>query len=78
MTIRKSFLFWMVLLCIFPSGLHATTAFDYSAWDAFLKKNVNENGDVDYQSIKKDPKELNDFLTVLAAVNEREVALWPR
>ena len=81
MMFPKTFLFWLVLFCIFPSGLQAATpatAFDYSVWDAFLKKNVNENGDVDYQSIKKDPKELNDFLSVLTAASEKEMKLWPR
>jgi hypothetical protein len=75
---KKIFLTVFFLLLIFPTGLHAATAFDYSAWDAFLKKNVNERGEVDYQSIKKDPKELNDSLAVLMAVDERELASWPR
>jgi hypothetical protein len=78
MMFRKIFPFCVLFLLIFPVGLHASTAFDYSAWDAFLKKYVNDNGDVDYQSIKKDPKELNDFLAVLMAANEQEMASWPR
>lgn len=75
---KKIFLPIFFLLCVFPAGLHAATAFDYSAWDTFLKKNVNEKGEVDYQSIKKDPKGLNDSLAVLMAVSEGEMALWPR
>ena len=43
---KKIFVSIFLLLCSFPAGLHAATAFDYSAWDAFLKKNVNENGEV--------------------------------
>ncbi len=66
------------LLCFFPAGLHAGTAFDYSVWDAFLSKNVNEKGEVDYQSIKKDPKALKDALATLTAVNESLIGSWPR
>ena len=65
-------------LCFFSAGLHASTAFDYAAWDAFLKKNVNEMGEVNYQSIVKDPKDLDDFLARLMAVNELDIATWPR
>jgi hypothetical protein len=75
---KKIFLPVLFLLCAFPVALYAATAFDYSDWDAFLKKNVDEKGEVDYRSIKKDPKELNDSLAVLMAVNEREMASWPR
>ena len=75
---KKIFLSVFFLLLIFPAGLYAATAFDYSVWDTFLKKNVNERGEVDYQSIKKDPKGLNDSLEVLMAVDERELASWPR
>jgi len=78
MTLRKKILVSVfLLLCSFPSGLHAATGFDYSAWDAFLKKNVNEKGQVDYQSIAKDPKELNDCLAILLAANSKIVS-WPR
>jgi len=65
------------LICSFPVNLHAA-AFDYSSWDAFLKKNVNESGDVDYQAIAKDPKSLNDCLTGLMSVSEQDLASWPR
>ena len=75
---KKIFVSIFFLLCSFPAGLHAATAFDHSAWDAFLKKNVNERGEVDYQSITKDPKDLNDYLASLMAVNELEMASWPR
>ncbi|MEI7750981.1 MAG: DUF547 domain-containing protein [Candidatus Omnitrophota bacterium] len=74
---KKIFVSFFLLLCFFPSGLHAATGFDYSAWDAFLKKNVNEKGEVDYQSISKDPKELNDCLALLLAA-EPKIVSWPR
>jgi hypothetical protein len=75
---RKIFPAVFFLLWFFPASLCASTAFDYSAWDAFLKKNVNENGYVDYRSIKKDPRDLNDCLAILMAVKELEVKSWPR
>jgi hypothetical protein len=78
MTLQKFLSLWIFLLCVFPAGLHAATAFDYSAWDTFLKKNVNENGDVDYQSITKDPKDLNDCLTSLESLDGRVIQKWPR
>ncbi|MFH1800004.1 MAG: DUF547 domain-containing protein [Candidatus Omnitrophota bacterium] len=78
MTLQKFLSLWIFLLCFCPAGLHASTAFDYSAWDAFLKKNVNENGEVDYQSIKKDPKELNDSLASLESVDGLAMRTWPR
>jgi len=58
--------------------LHAVDAFDHSAWDAFLKKNVNDSGAVDYTSVAKDPKALNDYLASLMGLNEGEVKSWPR
>ncbi|MEI8378394.1 MAG: hypothetical protein WCF95_07650, partial [bacterium] len=75
---KKIFVLIVVLLCAFSSGLHAATALDSSAWDAFLKKNVNDKGEVDYQSIAKDPKDLNDCLERLMAVSGSEMAAWPR
>ncbi len=78
MSFQKKIFILIFLLCSFPAGLHAATAFDHSAWDAFLKKNVNERGEVNYQSITKDPKDLNDYLASLMAVKESEIASWPR
>jgi len=75
---KKLFIAILLLLCSFPAGLHAATAFDYSSWDAFLKKNVDEKGNVDYQSVARDPKELDGFLTTLMSVNEQEMTSWPR
>lgn len=75
---KKIFAMFFFLSCSFSPGLHAATAFDHSAWDIFLKKNVNENGQVDYQSIRKDPMALDDYLAILMAANESEVASWPR
>lgn len=55
--------------------------FDHSLWDAFLKKYVNEKGDVNYAAVKKDPSMLLDYLEILAASNapkqrEEGIAFW--
>jgi len=58
----------------------AAGPFDHSLWDAFLKKYVNEQGDVNYQAVKKDPVLLNDYLQQLGTVTEIGMRLedWPR
>lgn len=79
MTIQKKIIILIVfLLYSFPAHLCAATAFDHSAWDAFLKKNVNEKGEVDYQSVAKDPKELDDYLANLMSVRQSDMTSWPR
>jgi hypothetical protein len=75
---KKLFILLFLLSCSFPAGIYAATAFDHSSWDVFLKKNVNDRGEVDYQSITKDPKDLNDYLARLMAVKPSEMASWPR
>ncbi|MFH0984018.1 MAG: DUF547 domain-containing protein [Candidatus Omnitrophota bacterium] len=76
--LKKLFLSFSFFFCVLPAGLHAATAFDYSSWDAFLKKNVNEKGEVDYRSIKNDPKELNDFIESLTQAGGSDMKAWPR
>lgn len=79
MKLRKKIIFAVFLwLCSFPASLRAATAFDHSVWDSFLKKNVNDKGEVDYRSVAKDPKELNEYLTSLMSVPDGDMASWPR
>jgi len=79
MTLLKRILIPVCFLLLpFLGELHAATAFDSSVLDAFLKKNVNESGAVDYASITKDPKELQACWTQLMMVTEAEMAAWPR
>ena len=67
------------LLCPPPSSFALDKPFDHSTWDAFLKKFVNEKGEVDYAGIKKDPKLLNDYLARLAAIDLGDFNFnWPR
>jgi len=76
--LKRSFLIAAFLIPCFLCGLRAATAFDHSALDSFLKKHVSESGMVDYQSIAKEPKDLNDYLSNLMAVTEMEMVSWPR
>lgn len=78
MKLQKKFILALFFIGVFPPGLCAATTFDHSAWDAFLKNNVNERGEVDYQSIAKNPKALNDCLEHLMSANPSAMALWPR
>lgn len=62
----------------------AGPSFDHSLWDRFLKEHVNENGEVDYAGVKKDPSLLNDYLSSVRAVAREDdpmhwpVRSWPR
>lgn len=79
MIVKKSFFIAILFFFLFsPMNAHAATAFDYSSWDTFLKKHVNEKGEIDYGTIVKDPKELNDSLAPLMAANEIQMRSWPR
>ena len=62
----------LVLVCP-PAGFAASPGFDHSRWDAFLKKFVSDQGDVDYAAVKRDPSLLNDYLGHLAAQDPLEV-----
>jgi len=57
----------------------AGEGFDHSLWDAFLKKFVNEKGEVNYTAVKKDPALLNGYLALIEG--EKPVGFgktWPR
>ena len=76
---QKTFLLiFLVVAATFFSLLPEAVAFDHSAWSAFLKKQVDEKGDVNYRAIAKDPKPLQDYLTSLIAVTDLEMQSWPR
>lgn len=53
--------------------------FDHGTWDRLLKRYVNEEGDVQYQALQKDPSLLDEYLDQLKAIDPREFpAQWPR
>lgn len=72
-------LLWICLLALSFSGeVRAAEPYDYAPWDAFLKKNVNEKGEVAYRAIVKDPQELDACFARLTAVSLSELASLPR
>ncbi|OQA51326.1 MAG: hypothetical protein BWY44_01125 [Candidatus Omnitrophica bacterium ADurb.Bin292] len=51
----------------------------HAVWRSFLHQFVNENGDVNYAGVKRNPALLNDYLAFIAAQNPVDVkTLWPR
>lgn len=71
------FLFLLSALLL-PSASAMEQAFDHSPWDQFLKKYVNEKGDVDYAAAKKDPSLLIKYLKSFEDVDPQDFASWPR
>lgn len=68
-------------LCValVPLAFSLEKPFDHSAWDQFLKRFVNEKGEVNYQAVKADPALLNQYLGQIAAVTMDEFQTnWPR
>ena len=52
--------------------------FDHSDWDKFLKKFVNDKGEVNYQAAKTDPSLLDGYLEILKAIPIEQFDDWPR
>jgi hypothetical protein len=68
-------------ILFFAAPAHAkeiSLIFDHSEWDQFLKKFVNEKGEVDYRSAKKEPELLNAYVEKLKSFSTREFKAWPR
>ena len=54
-------------------------SFDHSLWDQFLKKVVNDRGEVNYQAAAQDPSLLKAYLEKLKQVDEGALRQqWPR
>jgi len=45
---------------------------DHSAWDALLKKHVNQQGFVDYKGFQNDREKLNQYLQMLSSQNPND------
>ena len=79
------FVFFLTVLSFSLSSIlfaGAPKPFDHSTWDQFLKKFVNEKGEVDYAGVKKDPSLLEAYLKqmsprILPKKSENE-NVWPR
>ncbi|MFT6717481.1 MAG: hypothetical protein ACJA0Q_002138, partial [Saprospiraceae bacterium] len=54
-----------------------TTTFDHSAWNALLKANVSEAGNVNYKGIKNSVVKLDAYLNVLSSTTIDE-KIWSK
>ena len=77
---KRFFLGCLISLNIFlpATALQAANAVDHSAWDSFLKKYVNEKGEVNYQAVKADPAALNEYFKNILTVDGKVMSGWPR
>jgi len=74
-------LFVLFLLFSFPASAHAEKAlvpFDHSEWDQFLKRFVNEKGEVQYRSALKERQSLDAYLEKLKSIPGKALRGWPR
>ena len=80
MKLLKLFCFSFLIFAIATAPLcEAAQGFDHSPWDAFLKKYVNEKGEVDYAAVKKDPSMLNAFFELFSDEGPAGFNVtWPR
>ena len=62
----------------FSTGEEVSLPFDHSLWDQFLKKFVNEKGEVNYGAAKEDPSLLDAYLEKLKSFSALEFEGWPR
>lgn len=76
----KKILLIFTAVFVLPPGLFALDQpFDHSLFDQFLKKYVNEAGNVDYAAAHKDPSLLDQYLSQIKAVDEKDYfKTWPR
>ncbi len=75
------FLSFFFLCFLVSSGLNAAEVslpFDHSEWDQFLKKFVNEKGEVNYRAVKEDPELLNTYLEKIKSFPSSAFLNWPR
>ncbi len=75
--------FPVLVFCFFAflsNALAQSQSFDHSLWDQFLKKYVNERGEVNYQAAAQDPSLLNSYLEKLKQMDDRASSphQWPR
>lgn len=77
---RASVFILLFVLSLAPSVLAEPLQkpFDHSNWDSFLKKYVNEKGDVNFAEIKKDPEPLKKYMRDLRKVDEGSFLEWSR
>lgn len=59
-------------------SLLTVASFNHSDWDRFLRKFVNEKGEVNYSAAQKDPRLLNRYVKKLKNIKTSELTEWPR
>ena len=72
---------FLVLFCFFSfsNAFAETQGFDHSLWDQFLKKYVNDQGQVNYRAAAADNNLLKSYLEKLKNVDEAALRQqWPR
>jgi hypothetical protein len=81
---RKLIPFFISLLFILPLSPISAQArldkpYDHSIWDEFLKKFVNDRGEVDYRGIKQNRELLDRYVAQLADFDDPSfLKTWPR
>jgi hypothetical protein len=77
---RRIFYFLFLLCLALPArAQEVSLPFDHSEWDQFLKKYVNEKGEVDYRAAQKDPTLLIAYLEKLKSFSASDFSKeWPR
>ena len=75
-TLAYGLLSFTFLLCAPAFALDKP--FDHSTWDQFLKRFVNEDGEVDYRGVKQEPELLEQYLHRLASMDPADFPEWPR
>lgn len=66
------------LFSLLFSFLLVSLPLDHSEWDRFLKKFVNEKGEVNYPEARKDPSLLDAYLDKIKKIPVKEMDEWPR
>lgn len=72
------FIFQTVLFAEVDQSQTASLPFDHSEWDQFLKKFVNEKGEVNYQRVWQEQALLNAYLEKLKLIPGDTFKNWPR
>jgi hypothetical protein len=83
LAVRTAFVVFAVSfsLPVLPPSAHALDKpYDHSVWDRFLKKFVNDQGEVDYGGVRNQPELLDKYLGQLAVVDGGLFGMlkWPR
>ena len=78
--IKRPAIFLFCFLGITPllGAEEATLPFDHSAWDQFVKKVVDEKGEVDYVRAKEEVSLLDRYLEKLKTIPNFPTWDWPR